>query len=113
MSIFKPVFARVPAIHVPAPQFAAVGNALHALLQSELRLTELATAFIMSVNRVAGARAAHNAVWVRRQQLAAANYARQAATLLFGFEGQRDAIERALASIGADLSATAQQAAAV
>jgi hypothetical protein len=110
-SIFKPVFARVPAIHVPSARFARVGSSLHQLLQSDLRLGELATAFITSVNRASGARAAHNAKSVRRQRLAAAKYARLAAKLLFGFEGQRDAIERAFLAAHVDLTVPSQQVA--
>jgi hypothetical protein len=103
--IFRPVFAKIPAVRVPA-QFAAIGAAVQKLLQSELKLNELATAFVTSVNRATGARDAHAAAWVQRQRLAAAKYARQAATLLLGFEGQRGAIERAVLAAGISLTLT-------
>ena len=105
-SIFKPRFAHVPAIDMP-PQFANVAAALHALVDSQVRLVGDVTAFVTSVNRATGARHAHAGKWVRRQKLAAAKYARAAAKILFGFEGQRDAIAAAYKADGIQLSVPA------
>jgi hypothetical protein len=107
-SLFHPVFAKVRAIAVPA-SLSSVGRLLTTYLQNQERLLVLATAFRTSVDRATGARDAHDAVWVGRQQRAAAKWASRAAKLLLGFEAERDAIAKALTAARVQMTVSASQ----
>jgi hypothetical protein len=104
--IFIPHVAPVPAIKLAA-QYADLASALHARERSPVRLVAYMTAFVTSVNRVTGAKRAHQALWIRRQRHAAARFAHAAAAILFGFQRQRDAVAAAYRSDGVSLTVSA------
>jgi hypothetical protein len=107
--IFMPVFASIPVVAAPKARLDGAFTALNKLFDTESRFADIVVALRTALNRVAGATAAGNQLWLGRQADASANYALEAAELLQEFSPLRAAIVKTFTAEGLSMRLTLHQ----